>query len=55
MDIVGGEVTSVHFDKKRMEEVIHNHELWWEEKLNRPLLKGTIYNAFSASHQSDLQ
>lgn len=37
---------AVHFDADRMAQVLENHELWWQGKLDRPLVKVTVGNAF---------
>lgn len=43
----------IHFDKTRMEKVIDSHELWWNKRLNRPLVKGTVLHAYAPSHTAE--
>jgi len=43
---------SIHFDRQRLEGVLNNYELWWEGKLDRPLIRGTIVDAYAPSHTS---
>lgn len=40
---------AVHFSKDRMEEVKESYELWWEGKLDRPLVHAIINNAYGES------
>ena len=44
----------IHFDLSRMEEVIQNHERWWKGELDRPLIHGIIYDAYSTSQTTEL-
>ena len=37
---------SVHFDKYRMQQTVKNHELWWNGKLGRPLVRATVVDAY---------
>lgn len=39
---------AVHFDRARLEQVIDNHALWWEGKLDRPLVRAVITDAYEA-------
>lgn len=41
---------SIHFDKSCMEEVLENHERWWRGELERPLVVGSIVDAYAPSH-----
>lgn len=36
----------IHFDKSRMQEVLENHTLWWEGKLDRPLSYVRVVDAY---------
>lgn len=45
-----GELMGIQFNRSRMEEVIENHERWWNKKLDRPLIKGTIQHAHPLAH-----
>ena len=35
----------IHFDENRLQKVKHTHDLWWEGKLDRPLMKLAITDA----------
>ena len=41
---------SVHFDRQRLQSVLANHELWWEGKLDRALVRGVIEGYYAPSH-----
>ena len=41
---------SVHFDRQRLQSVLANHELWWEGKLDRALVRGVIEGFYAPSH-----
>lgn len=41
---------SVHFDRQRLQSVLGNHELWWEGKLDRALVRGVIEGYYPPSH-----
>ena len=38
----------IHFDKDRMAAVMAAHEAWWDGKLDRPLVKICITDAYPA-------
>ena len=40
---------AIHFSKDRMEEVCQAYELWWEGKLDRPLVNAKILDAYGTS------
>ena len=40
---------AIHFSKDRMEEVSQAYELWWEGKLDRPLVNAGILDAYGTS------
>ena len=44
---------AIHFDASRMEEVKENYERWWRGELDRPLIYGTIYDAYEPSHKAE--
>lgn len=37
---------AIHFDKERMQQTVKNHELWWNGKLGRPLVKAELAGAY---------
>ncbi|MBQ4152810.1 MAG: hypothetical protein IJD11_00515 [Oscillospiraceae bacterium] len=42
----------VHFDTSRMAQVKDTYERWWKGELDRPLINGTICDAYAPSHES---
>lgn len=41
----------IHFDQSRMAEVKENYGKWWRGELNRPLVCGSVRNAYAPSHE----
>ena len=43
---------SIHFSMDRMKKCRENHDLWWEGKLQRPLSRVTLYDAYPMDRQT---
>lgn len=43
---------SIHFDKKRWEEIKGNYQAWWEGTLKRPMIKGVVCHAYSPQRKA---
>ena len=41
---------SIHFSREQVQAVLENHELWWEGKLDRALVRVAIEGSYAPSH-----
>ena len=45
---------SIHFSREQVQAVLENHELWWEGKLDRALVRVAIEGVLTWSIRSPL-
>ena len=44
---------AIHFSKERLKRVLESHELWWDGRLKRPLVRLTLTDAYPKERHAD--